>query len=737
MRSSHSTWQWSAVLLLLTGIGTLPAQAQQPPISDSPKDQAKPAETNPFAGASHSKHGAAFDEGPRQQAKLLRGFGSVHFPVTTKSPLAQKFFDQGVNLLYSFSYYEAERSFRQVILLDPDCAMAYWGMAEADGSRSKDFLKLAQAKKDKVSDRERRYIDAAAIEYREGGDEKSKRADLVHALEQLVFAYPDDLEAKVRLAWALPRESEKTSERMGIEAMLREVLAKNPNHPGAHHFRIHLWDGPNAKNALDSCAAYPRLAPAIGHAQHMPGHIYAQLGMWDQAAYAMDAAARVERRYFYDQGQMPYDSWNYAHDQHYLIANLGYLGRITEGTRLANELLTVPRDPKANTLTLDGTEVGQGRFALMRMRIRGERWDEILNDKNPGWSDSTENKGWKSYTLGMAYLGKENRDEARKQLKAIEDLKSKADEMECARLELTGRLAVADGDIPKGLDALRKAADIEKAKFAYSDPSRYPRPLYESLAWGYLRAQKWAEAEVTLREGLRREPGNGFALCLLLETLTAAGKTSDIPAVDEQLRVAWKHADPDLPALRRVQVATTRAGVACAVNTKGFTVPYRPSSELERLGPARWQPFPASNVAFTDPNGKSVRVADYKGKNLLLVFYLGGGCTECMKQLEGFGKEKAAFDALDTRIVAVSPGLPDMLKNFLAATPNYPLTLVCDPKNEAAKKFKAYDDFEDLHLHAVVLLDKNGRVWWQRSGGEPFTDFAFLKSEIARMNALR
>src|SRR5262249_46243957 len=153
-------------------------------------------------------------------------------------------------------------------------------------------------------------------------------------------------------------------------------------HPGAHHFRIHLWDGgPDAAMALDSCRAYPKAAPGIGHAQHMPGHIYAQLGMWDQAANAMDSAARLERRFFYEQGRMPWESWNYSHDQDYLIANLGYTGRIQEGIALAWEKIELPHDPQFNTAT-DWSLGGQGRFALIRMRVRGERWDDILNDPN-------------------------------------------------------------------------------------------------------------------------------------------------------------------------------------------------------------------------------------------------------------------------------------------------------------------------------------------------------------------
>jgi peroxiredoxin len=725
----HDTRLLGTALACLTlAAGLAPSRAQK--VSDPGKGtltRTPPKDTGEVKDRSHSAHGAAFDQGPRQRAHLLKGVGNVHFPITTAKPEAQRFFDQGVNLLYSFSWYEAERAFRQAAMLDPDCPMAYWGMAMADSSRAKEFLKPAQEKKGRATDRERRYIDALAINYREGGDEKSRTNDNIHALEQLVLAYPEDIEAKAMLAWALKgQQSGGVSYRVAIDSLLREVLAKNPLHPGAHHYRIHMWEGPEAGTALDSCRGFARAAPGVGHAQHMPGHIYARLGMWDQAVYAMDCATRDERRYFYEQGQMPFESWDYLHNQDFLIANIGYTGRISEGLRLAQELLDVPRDPQYNA---SGT-ANTGRFGMLRMRVRGERWDDILNEAQPGWSDSPDEKVWLLYARGLAYLGKGDREAARKQMAELDALKFGGDERECARLELRGRLAVADGNAKAGLEALKKAADTEKSRFPYGDPGPYPRPLYESLAWGYLEAGQPADAEATLRDGLQREPNNGFALCLLIETLVRANRSADAVKAYASLRTAWRHADPDLPMLRRVQALHLDTA-----DRAKFPTPYVPTAEQERLGPNSWQPFPAPDFAATGPDGKTVRMADFRGHNLLLVFYLGGSCPACTRQLEALAKEKTAFDGLDIRIVAISTDTPAMNKSFLAMTPDFPLLLLSDPAGTAAQRYKARDEFENLDLHAVVLVDKNGRVWWERSGSEPFTDFKFLKGEIARMRA--
>ncbi len=680
----------------------------------------------------HSKHGSAFDEGPRQQAKLLSGLGSIHFPITTSNPLAQRFFDQGINYLYSFEYFEAERSFRQAVMLDPDCAMAYWGLAEANEDRGKEFLKLAKARRSKATDREQRYIDAKAIELADTTDEKKQKGDYVHELEQLTMLYPDDLEAKVMLAWAMPRESEKSSHRMGIDALLREVIAKNPKHPAAHHYRIHLWDGPDATYALDSCKAYPAIASNIGHAQHMPGHIYAQLGMWDEAAYAMDAAARAERRYFYDRHQLPFDSWNYAHDMHYLTANLGYLGRIADGEKLAQELIDVPRDAAAND-NVNGDAVNQGRFAMMRMRLRGERWQEILSDTEQA-GDKPEQKSWPLYMKAMAHCALGDTQTATKELAEIEKLKASGSPMECIVLEIKGRLALANGKTAFGLETLKKAVDIEKEKFAYSDPSSYPRPLYEVFAQACMSAGKWGDAETTLRAGLKHEAHNGFALCLLLETLEHEGKNTDAQLVDEELVNIWKHADPDLPALKRLRSALELMHASCKASNS-FSTPYRAPSSLTRIGPDSWRPFPAPNITLMDRDGKNVSLSKYRGHNLIVINYLGSACAKCMEQLNTVSGFLDAFNKLNTTIIGVSPDSTSLLHDFLKAKANYPIALYSDPQSSAAMKLKVYDEFEDFALHAVVLIDRDGHIWWTHGGNDPYKDFEFLKKEVARMNA--
>ncbi len=680
---------------------------------------------------SHSHLGPAFDQGPRQHAKLEPGMGTVHFPVTTSDAMAQKFMDQGVNLLYCFSWYEAERSFREAAFHDPECAMAYWGMAMCDNDRGKEFLALASTHLQNITDREKRYIDALAINFR-GGDEKSRIGDNTKALEAITLAYPNDVEAKAMLAWALFRQQQNgdVTYRVAIDALLKQVIAKNPLHPGAHHFRIHMWDGVGAENVLDSCKAFAKASPEVGHALHMPGHIYARLGMWDDATHAMDASARAERKYFYDDHQLPYESWDYGHDQDFLISSLGYNGRLNEGIGLSWELIDIPHDPQFNNGSSWST-AGTGRFSLMRMLIRGERWDEILTGRDSGWNKDDGDQFLKTVSRCLAYIGKNDKANASKEIAALDKIKSDGDTRDCARKEVKAKFAIMNGDYATGIDLLKKAAETEKAKFKFGDPIDYPQPIYESLAWAQIGGGKYADAEETLKEGLERNPDNGFALCLKIQLLVAEGKRPEAAQVYGQLTKAWSHADPNIPALARVKALHLEG----TEHSASFPAAYHPPTELMRTGPERWLPFPAPMLNVKDESGKIVNLDEYRGHNVLLVFTLGGSCPRCNKQLDSFTKESAAFAALDTKLLSVSSDTPNSIKAYMAGTPNPAIRVLSDLGGKAAQRFKAHDDFENLDLHATFLIDKSGRVWWYRSSVEPFEDVAFLKDEIVRMDA--
>ena len=325
----------SAAPLLAAEKNKRPAAPDKPAAEAAETKQAQPDEILP----GHSSHGEAFNEGPRQKPYLMGTLADVHFPITTRVPLAQQFFDQGLGQLHGFWYFEAERSFRQVVALDPDCAMAYWGMAMANANndkRAKSFIETAEKKKTVASERERAWIDALAATYK-GSDTTERRRKYVRDLEALVQNYPNDVEAKAFLALQIWKngswmtESKKQlpiSSHQAVDAILDQVFAAAPMHP-AHHYRIHLWDYEKPARALVSASLCGQTSPGIAHMWHMPGHIYSKLHRYADAVWQQEASARVDHAHMMRDGVLPDQIHNYAHNNEWLIRNLSHLGAST------------------------------------------------------------------------------------------------------------------------------------------------------------------------------------------------------------------------------------------------------------------------------------------------------------------------------------------------------------------------------------------------------------------------
>ena len=165
--------------------------------AEEKKENSKPA-------PGHSHIGESFDEGPRQAATKIEGTGNVSFPVTTNWVKGQAMFNQGMGQLHGFWYYEAERTFREIASRDPNCAMAYWGMAMANWGntkRAKGFIAKASELKEKITAREKLYISAQeAFLAHEPKDIKKRRQKLLEDIENIIHEYPEDLEAKAILA---------------------------------------------------------------------------------------------------------------------------------------------------------------------------------------------------------------------------------------------------------------------------------------------------------------------------------------------------------------------------------------------------------------------------------------------------------------------------------------------------------------------------------------------------------
>ena len=377
----------------------------------------------------HSSHADVFNEGPRQAAYLMGGMGNVHWEISTKNPMAQRFFDQGIVQLHGFWFFEAERSFRQAAAFDPDCAMLYWGMARANIenlSRSKGFSEQAMKKLEKATDKEKRLVEAwhnrvkdtkldpiasddekpksvaqkkAVDRAKRKEDEKGKKdkqerlKQYVKDIESVAYDYPDDIELKAMLVlqyWQNVSSGIEIQSYVAINSIMADIFHSNPKHP-VHHYRIHLWDYKKDKLAIDAAAKCGPSAPGIAHMWHMPGHTYSRLHRYADAAWQQEASARVDHAHMMRDQVMPDQIHNYAHNNEWLIRDLGLIGRAREAVDLAKNMIELPRHPKYNVFNSRGS-ASLGRERLLGILTNYRLWPQLIELTNSAYIEPTSDE---------------------------------------------------------------------------------------------------------------------------------------------------------------------------------------------------------------------------------------------------------------------------------------------------------------------------------------------------------
>ncbi len=705
--------------------------------------------------AGHSHLGTAFDSGLRSKPWKFEGLGVAPFPITTKSPDLQSWYNQGNELLHSFWFEEAERSFRWCLKSEPDNPMIYFGLArcglnwfstgagpDPQLQRFRDFLKEAVKRKAKASDRERRYIEAWDAAWSKTGDEARK--EIISRLQELCIRYPDDIEAKCQLAFFNIGQGSA----LANEFLIQQILAVNPMHPGAHHARIHNWDDVDGGQAIASCELYGKAAPGVGHALHMPGHIYAGIGMWHEAAIAMDSATRVELRHMTERFAFPFENWNYPHNRDYLCYIQEQLGRLEASLQGSRDIFYSPKDPATTTSQYPAM------MPFSRALLKFEKWDQILDEKTWPATLSPDESSFRSVAqaIALAELGKV--DESREALKrvdeemqaalaqAIASAPAQADEIRKSFEEnapsvfkiAKAKLLLAEG---KRLDAIRMLLDIaDKEKLTreqgrYSnDPPADPWPAIRLVGDVYLAGGDLGSAIDAYEQTLTLVKNDAWALAGLAKAYAARGDRQKATRYAERFLAVWSGADPNLKWMKEVQALNlTTTPKAETFKPERVYIP----ANLDKFGPSNWQPFPAPELEGLDVNGKSIKLSSFKGKNVLLVFYLSDQCVHCMEQLGAINKRMQDFAGLNTVVLAVSAATPKANKESLKLGA-FSATLVSDINHTNARRFASYDDFEEMELHSTILVDAQGRVRWKRTGGEPFADVDYLLKEIKRWN---
>jgi tetratricopeptide (TPR) repeat protein len=516
-------------------------------------------------------------------APRLQNVGKHAFKVTTKSEQAQRFINQGLNLTYGFNHAEAGRAFAEAARLDPDLAMAHWGqalvlgpninapMAPEEEPKALEHLRKAQALKAKASQRERDYIDALASRYTGKADDRAAADQaFAGAMRVLHEKYPDDQDAATLYAESLMdlapwnywmRDGRPYERTHDIIASLDKVLKSNPEHPGALHLWIHLWEASNTPEKAEAAAdRLLPLAPAAGHLVHMPGHIYQRVGRYTDAVKANQLAIVADEDYITQcRAQGLYPLAYYPHNTHFLWFGATMAGQSQLAIDAAKKTANAIPEQALKDLPILQAFVLTPDFALVRFG----KWDEILAAPAPR-ADTLFARAVRHYARGTAQIRKKDFPAAQKEIDAVRRIANDpklietpssmsmnlADAVLRVGVEvLDGEYAAARGDYDKAIAHLDRAVRYQDA-LVYMEPDDWHQPVRHNLGAVLLQAGRPVEAESVYWDDLRVHPKNGWALYGLAQALRAQGKNDQAKLVEADFKTAWKDADIQLPASR-------------------------------------------------------------------------------------------------------------------------------------------------------------------------------------------
>ncbi len=501
---------------------------------------------------------------------LYPGMGAWHHAIATRNADAQKFFDQGLSLLYGFNRYEALRSFRKAAELDSQAAMAYWGIAMAlgphvnmDGDGDVDLKAGCEAlqtglRLTGVAEGERAYLEAAATRC-----PAYDPAKYIAAMKALAGRFPDDLDAQtlyaeslmipIRWKWYAADGTPAAGE-LEAEHALEGVLRRWPTHAGANHFYIHAVESSKTpERAVPSAQRLMAIVPAAGHLVHMPGHIWLVLGDWETAASLNERAAELDRRYFASSNvtTSAYSGY-YLHNLHFILYSRLMQGRRAESLRAAEDV----QNGMAPMLTaMPAMAAMMQPFAAWPVftQVRLGEWDAVMKLPRPDDKLSIALAMW-HYARTLAFAARGDRAGAVAEQRGFEEARAKvpadsiwgnnrsADVLAMAGEILAARVA----DSPAlAVPHWERAVAMQDA-LVYDEPPAWYYPVRESFGAALLLAGRAADAEAAFREGIARVPRNGRMLFGLMESLRAQGKNDAAELVRHEFDAAWQKADVKL-----------------------------------------------------------------------------------------------------------------------------------------------------------------------------------------------
>jgi tetratricopeptide (TPR) repeat protein len=501
--------------------------------------------------------------------------GSYGRKVTTSSPDAQRWFDQGLTWLYAFNHDEAAQAFGEAARLDPGCAMAYWGIALANGPHinkpglepEKEKTAYAAARRamelasvgaatpveiDLIAAVQTRYADPP-------GDRAAEDAAYADAMRRVWHDHSGDADAGTLFAesmmdlrpWDLwTKDATPQPGTLEIVATLDAVLAKRPDHPGACHFLIHsLEASPHPEKALAAADRLRTLVPGAGHLVHMPAHIDLRLGRYADAAAANERAIEADRVYVERTSPPGFYSVYISHNHGFLSYAAMMEGRSVVAIREARA--TVAAIPAE--FVRDAAPLVDGYLAITwHALVRFGKWKEILAEPEAA-EVLPLCRAQRHYARGVAFANLGRLDEAHTEAAAFEAEAARvgrdapagnskaADVLAIARNMLAGEIAYKEGRAGEAFAKLREAVSSEDG-LHYDEPPDWMMHARHPLGALLLASGRAEEAETVYRDDLARHPENVWSLAGLAGSLRARG-SADAAAAEERFRKAAARAD--------------------------------------------------------------------------------------------------------------------------------------------------------------------------------------------------
>lgn len=508
---------------------------------------------------------------------LYANIGAFRRQVTTKNPQAQRYINQGLTFLYSFNYGEAMRSFRAAANLDPNCALAWWGIATANGphindptvpaERAKvalDALQNAQTSMALATQVEQSLLHAAAKRFANPPPADRKPLDQAYAdaMRQVWKDFPNDADVGALFAeslmdlrpwdlWTIDKKPQPGTEE--ITAALASVLQLAPLHPLGNHLTIHAWEGSPTPEKADTAADCLRnLTPGIAHMVHMPSHIDVLRGRWREAVIANERAVTADKAYLQNRSVHGIYGMYMGHNYHMLAFAAMMSGQSKRAIHAIDEMITRlgPNWVKEDAAFADTL----GFLAMpLEVRMRFGLWDEVL-----AAPEQPENcpiaRALRHYARGVSYIAKKQFKEAYAEQTLFQVARKKmapdaafglglaTDVLAIADHVLNGELLFQMGQREEGLAELRKGVASEDA-LHYDEPPDWIQPVRHALGAALMTAGHFAEAEQVFRDDLAKHPDNGWGLFGLIRSLEKQGRPEEAVPLRAHFARVWKDAD--------------------------------------------------------------------------------------------------------------------------------------------------------------------------------------------------